>query len=166
VNRRRADKPAFWCVRHALFPSFLIIDSDDPQDCQPVIETSEPLMTVGDLSKRFCLALLLLAGLHIRSALAEGCCPPGQYRTGDQGVGGCAAIPGAGESASEENSGYWVKTWGAVASSPDGDAGSATGHRAKAAAERQAVWSDAGPNHTSLCRGTSVGGAIHFTVGV
>lgn len=73
------------------------------------------------------------------NANAEGRCPGGQYPIGDQGVGGCAPIPGAAQSVPEENPGYWVKTWGAVASSPGGDAGSATGHQAKASAERQAV---------------------------
>jgi len=96
-------------------------------------------MNASDFPKCLCLVLVLLVGLHIRSAFAEGRCPPGQYPIGDQGVGGCAPIPGAGQSAAEENPGYWVKTWGAIASSPGGDAGSATGHQAKAAAERQAV---------------------------
>ncbi|PWB29376.1 hypothetical protein DCO49_02565 [Stenotrophomonas sp. SPM] len=96
-------------------------------------------MTASDFPKCLCVVLVLLAGLNIHSAFAEGHCPPGQYPSGDQGVGGCAPIPGAGQSAPEENPGYWVKTWGAVASSPGGDAGSATGHQAKAAAERQAV---------------------------
>lgn len=72
-------------------------------------------MAVGELSKCFCLALLLLAGLHISSAFAEGRCPPGQYPIGDQGVGGCAPIPGATGQAAAQPTGHWVTTWGAIA---------------------------------------------------
>jgi len=81
--------------------------------------------------------LMWASGMDFASA--EGRCPPGQYPMGDHGVGGCAPIPGAGQSAPEENPGHWVKTWGAFASSANGDAGSATGHQAKASAERQAI---------------------------
>src|SRR2546427_13223439 len=85
------------------------------------------------------LTLALAVLVVTENANAEGRCPGGQYPIGGQGVGGCAPIPGAAQSAPQENPGYWVKTWGAVASSPGGDAGSATGHQAKASAERQAV---------------------------
>ncbi|WP_440862118.1 hypothetical protein [Stenotrophomonas maltophilia] len=41
------------------------------------------------------LALLFAALLVANNANAEGRCPAGQYPIGDQGVGGCAPIPGA-----------------------------------------------------------------------
>ncbi|HBS57505.1 MAG TPA: hypothetical protein DEA38_17505 [Stenotrophomonas sp.] len=96
-------------------------------------------MSVSRLLRSPCLFIFIACTAGVDSAAAEGRCPAGQYPIGDQGVGGCAPIPGAGQSAPEENPGYWVKTWGAVASSPTGDAGSATGHQAKASAERQAL---------------------------
>jgi len=96
-------------------------------------------MKLRNLKKALCMSILLFGSLSVGSAFAEGRCPPGQYPIGDQGVGGCAPIPGAGQGAPAENPGHWVKTWGAVASSPTGDAGSATGHQAKGSAERQAL---------------------------
>lgn len=96
-------------------------------------------MNVRGLLRIVCLSAVMLGAAHINLAFAEGRCPPGQYPIGDQGVGGCAPIPSSGQSAPEENPGHWVKTWGAFASSANGDAGSATGHQAKASAERQAI---------------------------
>lgn len=96
-------------------------------------------MSANGFLKCLCLSFMLMGSAYINSAAAEGRCPPGQYPIGDQGVGGCAPIPGAGQSAPEENPGHWVKTWGAVAGSMNGDAGASTGHQAKASAERQAI---------------------------
>lgn len=96
-------------------------------------------MSLRNLRKAGCMTMLLLGSLSIGTAFAEGRCPSGQYPIGGQGVGGCAPIPGSGRGAPAENPGYWVKTWGAVASSATGDAGSATGHQAKGGAERQAL---------------------------
>lgn len=67
-------------------------------------------MSKGNLFGSLCLFLLLLGTTPIDSAVAEGRCPPAQYPIGDQGVGGCAPISGAGQSAPEENPGHWVKT--------------------------------------------------------
>lgn len=96
-------------------------------------------MSANGFLKYLCLSFVFMGSAYINSALAEGRCPPGQYPIGDQGVGGCAPIPGAGRSAPDENPGHWVKTWGAVAGSMNGDAGASTGHQAKASAERQAI---------------------------
>lgn len=65
--------------------------------------------------KLFIATALCLVSL---TALAEGRCPPGQYPIGDQNVGGCAPIPGAG--APSQNSapvptGKWESRWGAIA---------------------------------------------------
>lgn len=58
--------------------------------------------------------LMWASGMDVASA--EGRCPPGQYPIGDQGVGGCASIPGAGQSAGDAAlTGRWEKRWGAIA---------------------------------------------------
>lgn len=49
------------------------------------------------------------------AVIAEGRCPSGQYPIGDQGVGGCAPIPGAAGGAGAQASGRWATTWGAIA---------------------------------------------------
>ena len=91
------------------------------------------------------LALALLAALFVYSdsARAEGRCPPGQYPIGDQGVGGCAPIPGGagGAGGAPVATGRWIKTWGAIALSPSGASGASTGKRSKssAVAEAEAV---------------------------
>lgn len=74
-------------------------------------------------------------------ALAEGRCPPGQYPIGGQGVGGCAPIPGAdgGSTAEPKPTGRWIKTWGAVATSPSGDAGAAKDKLSKSEATKEAT---------------------------
>ncbi|HFF2826862.1 TPA: DUF4189 domain-containing protein [Stenotrophomonas maltophilia] len=63
------------------------------------------------------LLCLLIAGPLPFTASAEGRCPPGQYPIGDQGVGGCAPIPGAqgGESGTPMSTGVWQRRWGAIA---------------------------------------------------
>src|SRR2546427_3315443 len=86
-------------------------------------------MSANGFLKYLCLSFVFMGSAYINSASAEGRCPPGQYPIGDQGVGGCAPIPGAGRSAPDENPGHWVKTWGAVAGSMNGDAGASTGHQ-------------------------------------
>lgn len=57
------------------------------------------------------LALLMLPG----AVWAEGRCPPGQYPIGDQNVGGCAPIPGAGQTVAPGPTGEWETRWGAIA---------------------------------------------------
>lgn len=63
--------------------------------------------------------ILIAALLSIASfmAHAEGRCPPGQYPIGDQNVGGCAPIPGAGGGAAPAPvaTGKWETRWGAIA---------------------------------------------------
>lgn len=74
-------------------------------------------------------------------AHAEGRCPPGQYPVGGQGVGGCAPIPGGpgGSAAQPRATGKWIKTWGAISTSPaTGAAGVTTGKFRKAEALAQA----------------------------
>ncbi|QXH38748.1 DUF4189 domain-containing protein [Pseudomonas sessilinigenes] len=85
--------------------------------------------------------LLLLALAFPAIAHAEGRCPAGQYPIGDQGVGGCAPIPGAGGSPREqEPAGQWHKTWGAIASSgATADAGVAVNRPSKESAEKFAL---------------------------
>ncbi|SMR80800.1 protein of unknown function [Stenotrophomonas lactitubi] len=73
---------------------------------------------------------------------AEGGCPQGQYPIGGQGVQGCAPIPGAtnsGASTSSAPVGRWVKTWGALASAPNGASGASVGGRSKRGAAAEAV---------------------------
>ena len=67
------------------------------------------------LFMRSLFAVLLL--LTSFAALAEGRCPPGQYPIGDQNVGGCAPIPGAGGGAAPAPvaTGKWETRWGAIA---------------------------------------------------
>ncbi|MBA0280787.1 DUF4189 domain-containing protein [Stenotrophomonas maltophilia] len=98
-------------------------------------------MSRGNLFGGLWLFLLLLGIAPIDSVVAEGRCPPGQYPIGDQGVGGCAPIPGAGGGTREpEPAGQWHKTWGAIASSPStAEAGVATGRATKEDAERVAL---------------------------
>lgn len=109
-----------------------------------------PLHAVGQLG----LGLVLFLGIaYPHNARAEGRCPPGQYPIGDQGVGGCAPIPGAGGGAREpEPAGQWHKTWGAIASSDaTADAGVATGRSSKENAEQMAL-ADCGRRGASDCR--------------
>lgn len=59
---------------------------------------------------------MLVCAASVEPAAAEGRCPPGQYPIRDQGVGGCAPIPGAGQSARDATpTGRWEKRWGAIA---------------------------------------------------
>ncbi|GEM_PF-2996724 len=62
----------------------------------------------------FVISALLFAALLVASnASAEGRCPSGQYPIGDQGVGGCAPIPGAGVTAREPGpAGQWHRRGG------------------------------------------------------
>jgi len=86
-------------------------------------------------------AVLVFAGLFVSNlALAEGRCPPGQYPIGDSRAPGCAPIPegGAGADSGPRPTGRWIKTWGAVALSPDGASGAATGRRSKSDASKAA----------------------------
>lgn len=102
----------------------------------------------------FVISALLFAALLVASnASAEGRCPSGQYPIGDQGVGGCAPIPGAGVTAREPGpAGQWHKTWGAIASSDaTADAGDATGRPSKENAEQFAL-ADYGMRGASDCR--------------
>lgn len=74
--------------------------------------------------------ILMLAGLGFSvSASAEGGCPAGSYPIGGQGVQGCAPIPSSGSSSSEgpRPNGRWIKTWGALASAPNGASGASVG---------------------------------------
>ncbi|WP_318533508.1 DUF4189 domain-containing protein [Stenotrophomonas indicatrix] len=85
--------------------------------------------------------ILMLAGLGFSvNASAEGGCPAGSYPIGGQGVQGCAPIPSSGSTSSEgpRPNGRWIKTWGAIALSPDGASGASTGKHTKAAASREA----------------------------
>lgn len=94
-------------------------------------------------------SVLLVAGSG--SARAEGVCPPGQYPIGGQGVIGCAPIPSSGpsQSASPKPTGRWHKTWGAIAISTDGAAGSSVGKRRKGDASRDAELACAKSGSTS-----------------
>lgn len=85
-------------------------------------------------------AFLILGGFCFSdAALAEGGCPPGQYPIGDSRAPGCAPIPASGsESAGPRPTGRWIKTWGAIALSPDGASGAATGRRSKSVAAKDA----------------------------
>lgn len=85
------------------------------------------------------------------TARAEGVCPPGQYPIGGQGVVGCAPIPSSGPSqpASPKPTGRWHKTWGAIAISTDGAAGSSVGKRRKGDASRDAELACAKSGSTS-----------------
>lgn len=99
-------------------------------------------MTVDSLkSKIVACALLFLGGVCFSGVVfAEGGCPPGHYPIGDSRAPGCAPIPGgAGEANSGPRpTGRWIKTWGAIALSPDGASGAATGRRSKSAAAKDA----------------------------
>jgi len=102
----------------------------------------------------FVISALLFAALLVASnASAEGRCPSGQYPIGDQGVGGCAPIPGAGATARDPGpASQWHKTWGAIASSDaTADAGVATGRPSKENAEQFAL-ADCGRRGASDCR--------------
>lgn len=81
-------------------------------------------------------------------AFAEGgSCPPGYYPIGGQGTQGCAPIPNYNGSqqaqqpaVSPQPTGYWEKTWGAIAPSPKGGVlGTASGASSKEEAERLAL---------------------------
>jgi len=74
-------------------------------------------MSISRLLHISWLFFLLLCVASISPAAAEGRCPPGQYPIGDQGVGGCAPIPGAGQSGGNvAPTGRWETRWGAIAS--------------------------------------------------
>jgi len=109
------------------------------------------------------LFFLLLCVAGIGPAAAEGRCPPGQYPIGDQGVGGCAPIPGGGSGSSGSQeirlstpAGHWIKTWGAIAeATATSDAGVSDGKRSKEEAEREAV---------ARCQSTGAKDCVaHFT---
>lgn len=101
--------------------------------------------------------LLILFLVDAPSASAEGRCPPGQYPIGGQGVGGCAPIPGGDSGANATTAprptGRWLKTWGAIATAPSGDAGASTGQSSKGAAEKEAI-SQCARGGASDCRVT------------
>ncbi len=86
-----------------------------------------------------CVLMVAAYGAH-----AEGGCPPGQYPIGGQGAAGCAPIP-QNQAAPQEAlrpTGYWVKTWGAIAmGSGDGwnSLGVTTGKASKSGAEADAL---------------------------
>lgn len=92
-------------------------------------------------SKMIGNAVLILASVFISNmALAEGRCPPGQYPIGDSRAPGCAPIPESGGADSGPTAtGRWIKTWGAIALSPDGASGAATGRRSRAEASKAAA---------------------------
>jgi len=86
----------------------------------------------------FCFAAFL--------AYAEGGCPAGMYPIGGQGVQGCAPIPGASGSTSQQlpalpprPTGQWHKTWGAMAIGRGGDTGVSKGRDSKREAEEVAL---------------------------
>jgi len=110
-------------------------------------------MSISRLLQSSWLFFPLLCVAGIGPAAAEGRCPAGQYPIGDQGVGGCAPIPGADGVASEpEPAGQWHKTWGAIASSDaTADAGVASGRLSKENAEQLAL-ADCGRRGASDCR--------------
>jgi len=90
----------------------------------------------------FTLTLATLSLAIAKPALAEGGCPPGSYPIGGQGVQGCAPIPGATNSGTNKHptpAGRWVKTWGALASAPNGASGASVGGRSKRDAVAEAV---------------------------
>jgi len=75
---------------------------------------------------------------------AEGRCPPGHYPVGDQNVGGCAPIPGAGSSGTSISStptGTWETRWGAIVEDmdPDPNRALATGYAVSQKSKRAAV---------------------------
>ncbi|MDY4294899.1 MULTISPECIES: DUF4189 domain-containing protein [unclassified Xanthomonas] len=91
---------------------------------------------------KFLALCVLMVAAH--GAHAEGGCPPGQYPIGGQGAAGCAPIPQS-QAAPQEAprpTGYWVKTWGAIAMGP-GDGwnsfGVTTGKASKSEAEADAL---------------------------
>ncbi len=90
-----------------------------------------------------CLALFVLI-VAAHEAHAEGGCPPGQYPIGGQGAAGCAPISQnqAAPQGSPRPTGYWVKTWGAIAmGAGDGwnSFGVTTGKASKSEAEADAL---------------------------
>ncbi|WP_295941968.1 DUF4189 domain-containing protein [uncultured Xanthomonas sp.] len=91
---------------------------------------------------KFLALCFLMAAAH--GAHAEGGCPPGQYPIGGQGAAGCAPIPQS-QAAPQEAprpTGYWVKTWGAIAmGAGDGwnSLGVTTGKASKSEAEADAL---------------------------
>jgi hypothetical protein len=98
-------------------------------------------MTNGiNVMRKFALVCALAIG-SINVTSAEGRCPPGQYPVGDDRAGGCAPIPGSGgnQSAAPASTGRWIKTWGAIALSPNGASGTVTGKVRKAEASNAAV---------------------------
>ncbi|KAB7773733.1 hypothetical protein CEK69_03120 [Xanthomonas sp. LMG 12462] len=86
-----------------------------------------------------CILMCAAYGAH-----AEGGCPPGQYPIGGQGAAGCAPMPQS-QAAPQEAprpTGYWVKTWGAIAmGAGDGwnSLGVTTGKASKSEAEADAL---------------------------
>lgn len=100
---------------------------------------SLPLCGSGILA----LAMLTMAfvGLRSESAYAEGRCPPGQYPIGDDRAPGCAPIPAGGGTSDSgpKPTGRWIKTWGAIATAANGDAGASVKQRSQSAASRDAL---------------------------
>ena len=93
-------------------------------------------------SAMLALAMLTMAfvGLHSEPAYAEGRCPPGSYPIGGQGVQGCAPISGGSTDGGEPRAtGRWLKTWGAIATASNGDAGASVKQRSQSAASRDAL---------------------------
>lgn len=87
-------------------------------------------------------AVLFLAVLMCRSepVHAEGGCPPGSYPIGGQGVQGCAPIPSNGSAEEQARpTGRWLKTWGAIATASNGDAGASAKMKSKGAATSDAL---------------------------
>ena len=98
-------------------------------------------MTATSLKSKIVGAVfLILGGFSVsNAALAEGRCPPGSYPIGGQGVQGCAPISASGTGGGEPRpTGRWIKTWGAIALSPEGASGAATGRRSKSSAAKDA----------------------------
>ncbi|MFA1733570.1 DUF4189 domain-containing protein [Xanthomonas campestris] len=100
--------------------------------------------------------LLLFFFFLSSESLAEGNCPPGYYPIGGQGAAGCAPIPqsGAGSGTAPRATGKWIKTWGAIAMSPDGTMGTSSGKLSKRDAVKSAIDS---------CADGSEGGMIKYT---
>ncbi len=88
--------------------------------------------------------LLVILGLASFNSLAEGRCPPGQYPVGDQNAGGCAPIPGAGQTPASKPVGKWETRWGAIV---EDSSNLATGASVSMKSKREAV-----ANATEWCK--------------
>jgi len=113
-----------------------------------------PRALPGSFLGVFCMSRVLLLAVAFflapLTALAEGRCPPGQYPVGsEQGVLGCAPIPGGaagtGETSAPVPTGKWETRWGAVAEDREAEPGSpmstgaVIGQKSKRAAEAIAL---------------------------